>query len=553
MITQLTINNFAIVDQLLVDFTTGMTAITGETGAGKSIAIDALGLCLGNRSDASAIRNGADRVDISASFVLDDTPAAHSWLTENQLDEGNECILRRVINQDGRSKAFINGRAVPISQLKDLGQMLIQIHGQHEHQRLLRSDYQQILLNHYMNEPALLSQMQQAYKQWKSATQAYQQYQASKQERDAHLQLLQYQLKELNEFSPIDGEYQLIDEEYKKLSNSEQLINLSQQSIMLLDEADEYNVNNMLNSVKQSIHELVTLDPSLNDILTMLEEAAIQIKEASYELRHYSESLELDPARVMQLEQRLSKQIALARKHHVSPEALPELHQSLLNEFKQINQQDEQGEQLQEEIKKYQQIALKLATKLHQKRLTVSKTLAKKVMAIMHELSMPNGQFSIDVVFDENRLSEDGADQVCFLVSTNAGQEAQPLAKVASGGELSRIALAIQVLTAQKMDTPALIFDEIDVGISGPTAAKVGQLLRQLGESTQVITVTHLPQVAGQANQHYFVSKQTTAKQTSTDMQKLDKNGRINELARLLGGDKITDATLANAKELLII
>ena len=553
MITQLTINNFAIVEQLLVDFTTGMTAITGETGAGKSIAIDALGLCLGNRSDASAIRNGADRVDISASFVLDDTPAAHSWLTENQLDEGNECILRRVINQDGRSKAFINGRAVPISQLKDLGQMLIQIHGQHEHQRLLRSDYQQILLNHYMNEPILLSQMQQAYKQWKSADQAYQQYQASKQERDAHLQLLQYQLKELNEFSPIDGEYQLIDEEYKKLSNSEQLINLSQQSIMLLDEADEYNVNNMLNSVKQSIHELVTLDPSLNDILTMLEEASIQIKEASYELRHYSESLELDPARVMQLEQRLSKQIALARKHHVSPEALPELHQNLLNEFKQINQQDEQGEQLQEEIKKYQQIALKLATKLHQKRLTVSKTLAKKVMAIMHELSMPNGQFSIDVVFDENRLNEDGADQVCFLVSTNAGQEAQPLAKVASGGELSRIALAIQVLTAQKMDTPALIFDEIDVGISGPTAAKVGQLLRQLGESTQVITVTHLPQVAGQANQHYFVSKQTTAKQTSTDMQKLDKNGRINELARLLGGDKITDATLANAKELLII
>ncbi|MCX8597525.1 MULTISPECIES: DNA repair protein RecN [unclassified Gilliamella] len=553
MITQLTINNFAIVDQLLVDFTTGMTAITGETGAGKSIAIDALGLCLGNRSDASAIRNGADRVDISASFVLDDTPAAYSWLTENQLDESNECILRRVINQDGRSKAFINGRAVPISQLKDLGQMLIQIHGQHEHQRLLRSDYQKILLNHYMNEPTLLSNMQQAYKQWKSASQAYQQYLSSKQERDAHVQLLQYQLKELNEFSPIEGEYQQIDEEYKKLSNSEQLINLSQQSIMLLDEADEYNVSNMLNSVKQSIHELVALDPSLNDVLAMLEDAAIQIKEASYELRHYSESLELDPARVMQLEQRLSKQIALARKHHVSPEALPELHQNLLNEFKQINQQDEQGEQLKEEIKKYQQIAIELAAKLHQKRLTVSKTLAKKVMAIMHDLSMPNGQFSIDVIFDENRLSEDGADQVSFLVSTNAGQVVQPLAKVASGGELSRIALAIQVLTAQKIDTPALIFDEIDVGISGPTAAKVGQLLRQLGESTQVITVTHLPQVAGQANQHYFVSKQTNGKQTSTDMQRLDENGRLNELARLLGGDKITDATLANAKELLII
>ena len=553
MITQLTINNFAIVDQLLVDFTIGMTAITGETGAGKSIAIDALGLCLGNRSDASSIRPGADRVDISACFLLDDTPTALSWLKENQLDEGNECILRRVINQDGRSKAFINGRAVPVSQLKDLGQMLIQIHGQHEHQRLLRSEYQQLLLNHYMNEPELLSQMHQAYKQWKNACHAYQQYETSKQERDAHMQLLQYQLKELNEFSPIEGEYQQIDEEYKRLSNSEQLINLSQQSVMLLEEADEYNINNLLNSVKHSVHELSELDPTLNNIYNMLEEASIQIKEASYELRHYSENLEIDPARVMQLEQRLSKQIALARKHHVSPEALPELHQNLLTEFKQFNQQDEQSEQLKANISKYHQLALEIANKLHQKHVTVSKTLAKKVTAIMQELSMPNGLFNIEIIFDENRLNEDGADQITFLVSTNAGQNTQPLAKVASGGELSRIALAIQVLTAQKIDTPALIFDEIDVGISGPTAAKVGQLLRQLGQSTQVITVTHLPQVAGHANQHYFVSKQTNKKQTSTDMQKLDNNGRLNELARLLGGDKITEATLANAKELLII
>ncbi|OCG56290.1 MULTISPECIES: DNA repair protein RecN [unclassified Gilliamella] len=553
MITQLTINNFAIVDQLLVDFTSGMTAITGETGAGKSIAIDALGLCLGNRSDASSIRYGADRVDISASFVLDDTPAAFAWLSENQLDEGNECILRRVINQDGRSKAFINGRAVPISQLKDLGQMLIQIHGQHEHQRLLRSDYQQLLLNHYMNEPTLLTQMYQAYKQWKDAVRTYQQYEASRQERDAHMQLLQYQLKELNEFSPIEGEYQQIDEEYKRLSNSEQLINLSQQSVMLLDEADDYNVNNLLSSVKNSVQELAELDSCLNSVYNLLEEASIQIKEASDELRHYSERLELDPARAMQLEQRISKQIALARKHHVSPETLPELHQNLLAEFKQINQQDEQSEQLKADIKKYHQIAIEIAAKLHQKRLTISKTLAKNVTATMHELSMPNGQLSIDIAFNENRLNSDGADQVTFLVSTNAGQNPQPLVKVASGGELSRIALAIQVLTAKKMDTPALIFDEIDVGISGPTAAKVGQLLRELGQSTQVITVTHLPQVAGHANQHYFVSKQTNGKKTSTDMQKLDNNGRLNELARLLGGDKITDATLANAKELLII
>lgn len=553
MITQLTINNFAIVDQLLVDFTAGMTAITGETGAGKSIAIDALGLCLGNRSDASIIRQGAERADVSASFVLDDTPAALAWLKENQLDDANECILRRVINQDGRSKAFINGRSVPISQLKDIGQMLIQIHGQHEHQRLLRNDYQQILVNHYMNEPTLLAQMRNAYKAWQEATKRYQQYQTTKQERNAHLELLQYQLKELNEFSPIAGEYEQIDQEYKRLANSEQLISASQQAIMILDEAEEYTVSNLLNSAKHNLSTLVELEPRLHDIYNMLEEASVQVQEASYELRNYAENLELDPARVMQLEQRLSKQIALARKHHVAPADLPALHQQLLTEFKQINSQDEQGEQLKETIEKLHQIALEFAQKLHQKRQTICKTLAKKISTSINELSMPNGVFAIDIHYDENKLSEDGADQLSFLVSANAGQTLQPLAKVASGGELSRIALAIQVLTAQKMDTPALIFDEIDVGISGPTAAKVGNLLRQLGESTQVITVTHLPQVAGNAHSHYMVSKQTQGKQTITNMQQLDQQGRLNELARLLGGDKITENTLANAKELLVI
>ncbi|MDF7666904.1 DNA repair protein RecN [Orbaceae bacterium ESL0727] len=552
MITQLTINNFAIVDQLSVDFTTGMTAITGETGAGKSIAIDALGLCLGNRSDASAIRQHTDRADVSASFLLDDTPTALIWLQENQLDDGNECILRRVINQDGRSKAFINGRSVPVSQLKDIGQMLIQIHGQHEHQQLLRNDYQQVLVNHYINEPNLLAKMRDAYKIWKETTKRYEQYQTTKQERAAHLELLQYQLKELNEFSPIEGEYEQIDEEYKRLANSEQLISTSQQTMMLLDEADEYTVNNLLNSAKNSLNTLITLEPRLNDIYTMLDEASIQIREASHELRNYAESLELDPARVMQLEQRLSKQINLARKHHVAPEALSALHQQLLAEFKQINQEDEQSEQFKADIDKHYQAALVIAQKLHQKRQTASKTLAQKMTAAIKELAMPNANLAIEITYDETKLSEDGADHITFLVAANAGQTLQPLAKVASGGELSRIALVIQVLTAKKMDTPALIFDEIDVGISGATAAKVGNLLRQLGESTQVITVTHLPQVAGNAHQHYRVSKQTQDKQTITQMQRLDQQGRLNELARLLGGDKITENTLANAKELLI-
>ena len=552
MLTQLTINNFAIVDKLAIDFSRGMTAITGETGAGKSIAIDALGLCLGNRSDASSIRHGTERVDISAHFLLDDTPSALEWLKENHLDDHNECILRRIVNQDGRSKAFINGSAVPVAQLRELGQTLIQIHGQHEHQLLIKPEHQQTLLNHYMGESTLFNEMKAQYKQWKEACLQFAQYEKQRSDRDAHLQLLQYQLKELNEFAPIEGEYEQIDEEYKRLSNSEQLINLSQQTTMILSENDEYNVLNLLHSAKHSLQELMDIDTKLTSVYTMLDEAAIQVAEASNELRYYAENMEMDPARASYIEQRLSKQITLARKHHLPPEQLPILHQQLQDEFIQLQQQDVQGEQLKLDIDRFHQQAISIAQKLHKKRQAYSKTLSDLITKSMHDLSMPNGQFVIQVNYDENHLGDDGADQVVFMVTTNPGQPLQPIAKVASGGELSRIALAIQVLTAQKMDTPALIFDEIDVGISGPTAAKVGNLLRRLGQSTQVITVTHLPQVAGNAQHHFFVSKQNDGKATTTDMVELDQAGRLDELARLLGGDKITEATRANARELLV-
>lgn len=552
MLTQLTVNNFAIVDHLVIDLNSGMTAITGETGAGKSISVDALNLCLGARSDASFIRHGCDRLDISAHFILDDTPSALKWLTQNQLDDNNECILRRVISQDGRSKAFINGSAVPLSQLKDLGQMLIQIHGQHEHQQLLRTEHQQLILDQYLADNHLLDKMKAAYRLWKDTKDQYQNYEKSRHEREAHIQLLQYQLKELNEFAPIEGEYEQIDEEYKRLSNSEQLINTNQQLIDLLDENTEFNILSQLNQAKNIAHKVTELDNQLNNVAIILEEAYIQIKEACYELHHYADNLELDPSRLMLLEQRLSKQISLARKHHVKPAELPNLHQQLLDELKQITSQDEYGEQLKKDIETYYQQALSIAETLHKKRLKVATTLSKKITKSICELSMPHGHFNIDVKADENKLTESGFSQVIFLVTTNPGQPLQPIAKVASGGELSRIALALQVLTAQKMETPALIFDEIDVGISGPTAAKVGKLLRQLGQSTQVITVTHLPQVAGNAHYHYFVAKQTDGKHTQTRMTILDSEQRLNELARLLGGDKITANTLANAKELLI-
>ncbi|MFC0140001.1 DNA repair protein RecN [Erwinia mallotivora] len=551
MLAQLTISNFAIVRELEIDFQRGMTAITGETGAGKSIAIDALSLCLGSRAEADMVRRGATRADICASFTLKDTPTALQWLAANELDEGSECLLRRVISSDGRSRSFINGTAVPLSQLRELGQLLIQIHGQHAHQLLLKPEHQKTLLDGYADENMLLQEMADSYRQWNQSCRLLAQHQQLSQEREARRELLQYQLKELNEFAPQLGEYESIDEEYKRLANSGQLLSTSQQALMLLADGEDSTLQNQLYITQQMLSELVGMDNKLSGICTLLDEAAIQISEASDELRHYCEHLDLDPNRLYELEQRLSRQISLARKHHITPEELPGFHQQLLQEQELLNQQESDQENLAQIVAQHHHVALNHAKKLHQRRVHYAQELSQLIGESMHALSMPYGQLGIDIVFNPDQLTAEGADRIDFRVSTNPGQPLQPLSKVASGGELSRIALAIQVITARKMDTPALIFDEVDVGISGPTAAVVGKMLRQLGESTQVMCVTHLPQVAGCGNHHFFVSKETDGEMTETHMRPLDKRARLQELARLLGGSEVTRNALANAKELL--
>lgn len=551
MLAQLTISNFAIVRELEIDFQRGMTAITGETGAGKSIAIDALGLCLGGRAEADMVRQGAARADICARFSLKDTPSAQRWLTDNQLDDGNECLLRRVISSDGRSRGFINGTAVPLSQLRDLGQALIQIHGQHAHQLLLKPEHQKTLLDAYAGEPLLMQNMAQHYRQWHQSCRALAQHQQLAQEREARRELLQYQLKELNEFAPVSGEYEQIDEEYKRLANSGQLLSTSQQALLMLADGEENNLQSQLYTARQLMTELIEMDDKLSGVSVMLEEAAIQISEASDELRHYCDRLDLDPNRLHELEQRLSRQISLARKHHLAPEELPVFHQQLLAEQQLLDQQESDQDELSEAVSVHYAAALSCAQQLHARRTHFANELSGLITDSMHTLSMPHGRFSIEIQFNPDHLTAEGADRIDFRVSTNPGQPVQPLGKVASGGELSRIALAIQVITARKMDTPALIFDEVDVGISGPTAAVVGKMLRQLGESTQVMCVTHLPQVAGCGHQHFYVSKETDGAMTETHMQPLDKRARLQELARLLGGSEVTRNTLANAKELL--
>ncbi|MGS0673478.1 DNA repair protein RecN [Shewanella sp. 0m-4] len=552
MLCQLSINNFAIVRFLELDFKAGMTSITGETGAGKSIAIDALGLCLGNRADANSIRPGATKAEVSARFLLDDTPAAKRWLEDNDLELDDECILRRTISSDGRSRAYINGNPVPLVQIKSLGQLLIGIHGQHAHHAMLKSEHQLTLLDSYANHKMLLDGVTASYHRCKTIEKQLHLLEMSQQERLARKQLLQYQVEELNEFAINEGEFESIEAEHKKLANSTALIELCRSQLHILQDCDEGCVESLLNTSISQGQDLESYDPELGNVVAMLNDALIQVQESSSELERYLDGLELDPEYFAHLELRLSKAMQLARKHQVSGNELYKHHQSLLDELMDLGSDDDKLDDIREQLRASQAAYLQHAKKLSQSRSRYAKELDKQVTQSIHELNMPKGKFTIAVNFNEAVVTPTGCDNIEFLVSTNPGQPLQPIAKVASGGELSRIGLGIQVITAKKVSTPTLIFDEVDVGISGPTAAVVGRMLRSLGGSTQVFCVTHLPQVAGNGHQHMFVNKSSKAGKTETSMVTLDKTQRIEELARLLGGDTITSNTLANAKELLL-
>lgn len=551
MLTQLTISNFAIVRELEVDFSGGMSAITGETGAGKSIAIDALGLCLGNRADTDTVRPGANRADICARFNLKHSPSAQQWLKDNQLDSQEECLLRRVISSDGRSRGFINGTAVPVSQLRELGQLLIQIHGQHAHQLLLKAEHQRHLLDAYSHASGLLLEMRQRFQDWHQSCRELATLQQQLQNREARRELLEYQLQELDKFSPQSEEFRLIDEEYKRLASSGQRITISQQALQHLSESDECNLQGLINQTQHCINELITLDGNLSPIINMLDNAAILLAEVNDEIRHYHDAIDLDPNRLYELERRITRYLSLAKKHQVTPDELYQLHQQLLAEYQQLSAMDNDIDKLVEQVAVHRQQALIVAERLHHERVQSAQELAKLITESIHQLAMPHGKFVINVLDQPEKLTAEGFDQIEFRVSANPGQPLQTLGKVASGGELSRIALAIQVITAQKMETPSMIFDEVDVGISGPTAAIVGKMLRKLGEATQVLCVTHLPQVAGCGHAHFFINKVTDGEMTETCMTALDKKQRLGELARLLGGSEVTRNTLANAKELL--
>lgn len=558
MLTQLDIRQFAIVDHLVIDFQSGMTAITGETGAGKSIALDALSLCLGARAESMMVRPGAMKAEVTASFRVHHLADVMAWLAAKELAiedvtlAEDNCIVRRTLSAEGRSKAFINGILVPVNLLKELGSMLVSLHGQHDHHLLMKSDYQLTLLDQFAAHPELLEETSHAYAHWRQLKREQKELQQRVEHEHARRQLLEYQVNELNEFAPQEGEFQQLDDEHRRLANASTLLEDAQFGLGSLYDGEHNNAYSLIQSVKRRLEDSVTIDAQLAPIVDLLESASVQVEEAARELRHYQDSIDLDSSQLVETERRLQALLQLAKKHQVNPENLSAVHQELHTELNGITQSEARLECLEPKIQKAWESYLTHANMLSKSRHDSAKLLSRSVTESLHALNIPDGEFSVRITSDAaQHHSPSGIDHIQLLVSANAGQPLQPIHKVASGGELSRISLAIQVLTAGQGKLPTLIFDEVDVGVSGPTAATVGKLLRSLGMNNQVLCVTHLPQVAARAHHQMFVRKHNKNGQTITSMEALNESHRIEELARLLGGDTITEHTLANARELL--
>lgn len=550
MLTQLTVFNYAIAERVELQFGKGMTALTGETGAGKSIVLDALGLAMGGRADAGAVRHGAKRADITATFDVSGIADASRWLETHELDDENNCILRRVISKDGRNRAYINGQPCPLTHLKDLGSLLMDIHSQHQHQSLLRKETHRKLIDEFAGVESLARDTREAWKAWHQIRQRLHERQQNADEAEAKLQLLRYQVEELDRMALEDGEQAQLEQEQAQLSQADAVLHSSHQAALLCTE-DETSAADLVRQALQQLEQLPVDVPALADTIQMLNDAQIQITEAGNNLRHFVEDYEADPARLAEVEERLSAIYQMARKHRISPEALPELHQRLSSELAELDGGEGSLEQLEAELASHRTRFDELADQLSEARKNAAAALDQRIAQELSQLSMPAVQF----VTHLKRNSDDepaahGLEDVEFLVSANPGQPARPLAKVASGGELSRISLAIQVVVAQTSTTPTLVFDEVDVGIGGGTAEVVGRLLRTLGSGGQVLCVTHLPQVAAQCHQHLFVSKFTEQDATFSRIEALDDQGRISEVARMLGGVDMTEHTIAHAEEM---
>jgi len=529
-----------------------MTAITGETGAGKSILLDALSLTLGDRADFSRIRKGAERAEVCAQFDISGSDEVQHWLTEQLLDAEGDCILRRALTTTGKSTAWINGQIVTLSQLRGLAEMLISIHSQHEHQALTKASHHRHLLDQFANHPDLLSEVAVAHENWNAAREKVVLLETQYRDGQERLELLSFQAEELRSLNIGENEFAKLEEEQKKLANAESILASLSSLTQLLEESEDSNLQKGIQQSLALLEKIPAKSTALIEAETLLKSSAIQIEEAVGSIRREAEVTELDPERLALVEDRLSQIFHLARKYRKKPEELAEFSRQLQAELQQLNDPEAALEQaLQLETSSLERF-LALAKKLNISRSDAAKKLESEVNSHFESLSMPGAGIQFELKFDPVAIRNRwGSDAITLEVRTNPGQNYGPISKIASGGELSRISLAIQVVTARSGQTPTLIFDEVDVGIGGATADTVGNLLRDLGQRAQIICITHLAQVACKAHQQLVVSKQTSTDSAESLIRLLDSEERIEEIARMLGSAKITERSRENAREML--
>lgn len=551
MLTTLCIEHFAIVKKLELHFTEGMTAFTGETGAGKSIMIDALMLALGGRADASLIRPGEEKCDITASFSFDEGSEPAQWLAEHDIDNTDgELFLRRIITTDGRSKSYVNGQPFPLQKIRELSEKLVHIHGQHQQQTLLQHPTHRTQLDQYANHQNLLNDVAHWYKQCQKIKNELAELVAKNQQSD-RVQLLQFQIAELNELNLHEGEFEALQEEHQLLHHAKDYLQTSQHINHLLSEDDEHAVCKTLHQAMNLLNQLPMEQKNIKSAHDLLHNALIECEEAVNELEQFADKIQLDPERLQEVETRMSTIHHMARKYHMDATQLAHHVMTLTQELEALQHSEQHQAHLQFELAKAQKAYDTAAQKLSESRTRFAPRLAKEITDSIQQLGMPKGWIEIEIT-PLTSPQASGVDKVEYKVCTNPGMQPDALNKIASGGELSRISLAIQLITAQRGATPTLLFDEVDVGIGGATAALVGRMLRNLGDRLQVFCVTHQPQVAASAHNHYRVEKLTEQEQTYTRMTELDASGKIDEIARMLGGITITDQTRSHANELIL-
>jgi len=553
LLLTLLVKNFTLVESLEIDFSQGMTALTGETGAGKSLIVDALAMALGDRADTEQVRNTAERAEVSAIFDISEVPHAKQWLKNYDFDSNNgDCVLRRVLTKEGRSRGHINGQLATMQQLRELGETLIDIHNQHEHQSLLRRETHRHILDNFAGCINLTKTTKKLFHEWSDAKKQLTRLEGISKELMASRKLLAFQVEELTNLNISEGELQSLEQEQVILANAESILTDSNALLQICSDDEHFNLEIALNNSLQILQKMHTKPNALAEAEKLLLSAQIEIQEASTEIQQHLNSFSAKPEKLKQVEDRLSEIYQLARKYQTPPEQLYQKSKELINELKNLSASHNQEALLKQETQEMYKIYLKAASELTTKRLTASEKLTVAIQEQFELLSMSGAHFKVSLapLANEN-LGAHGQDSIEFLISTNPGEPSKPLARIASGGELSRISLSIQAIAAKNSPIPTLVFDEVDVGIGGATADTVGKMLRILGSTGQILCITHQPQVAAQAHNHMLVSKNTTNNVTYSKITNLSIAEKINEVARMLGGANITNTTLDHAKEMI--